>query len=82
MLSEYQDLVNAGYSNSRPPDKELGSVTKWLASQLQVYFSAGFSTGERKKRRRKKDGEKKNESKKKSEQRKIERKYRVREKEG
>jgi hypothetical protein len=27
-----------------------GALTEWLASQLQVWFSAGFSTGERKKR--------------------------------
>jgi hypothetical protein len=34
--------VSAGDSNSRPPDLELGALTKWLARRMPV--SAGFST--------------------------------------
>ncbi len=30
--------------HSCPPDKELGALTKWLASQMLVWVSAGFST--------------------------------------
>ncbi len=43
-------LVNApssrriGDSNSRPPDLELGALTKWLASRMLVWVLAGFST--------------------------------------
>ncbi len=33
-----------GDSNSCPPDPESGVLTKWLASRLLVWVSAGFST--------------------------------------
>jgi hypothetical protein len=36
ILAECQDLVHTGDPNSRPADKMLGSVTKWLASQILV----------------------------------------------
>ena len=36
MLSMRLVLVHAGESNSRPPDKELGALTKWLASRMLV----------------------------------------------
>jgi hypothetical protein len=45
-----KDLSNAPIShrirdsNSRPPDLELGTPTKWLASRMLVRVSAGFST--------------------------------------
>jgi cytidylate kinase len=71
-----------GYGASASVSDVQGALTEWLASQLQVWFSAGFSTGERKKRITKKDDEKKNDSKKKNEQRKFESKYRGREQEG
>ncbi len=43
-------LVNApssrriGDSNSRPPDLELGALTKWLSSRMLIWILAGFST--------------------------------------
>jgi hypothetical protein len=33
-----------GISNSCPTDKELGTLTKWLASWMLVWFLAGFSS--------------------------------------
>jgi hypothetical protein len=46
MVSECQVLVYAEDLNSRRPKKVLGSLTKWLATQVLDWVSAGFSTGE------------------------------------
>jgi hypothetical protein len=44
MFSKNRVHVLSGDSNSSPPDQELGALTKWLASRMLVWASAGFTT--------------------------------------
>ncbi len=45
LVTSMEDFAcHTGNSNSCPPDKELGALTKWLACRMLVWVSAGFST--------------------------------------
>ncbi len=44
LLPSVHRVVYTGDSNSGPPDQELGTLTKELASQLLALVTAGFST--------------------------------------
>jgi len=44
LLVSAPSFRSTGDSNSCPPDLEFGALTKWLASRMLVWVSAGFST--------------------------------------